>query len=116
MHDAWLETAIDYKIEWERELERRKRLGIEAAEPIPHPDDIEIDMRTGQVIVKGPFTKEEKARLDWARERKAAFEKELAELRQELIDNPDHEYRKFIEDDIAHAEKIIAIIRRAIPD
>ena len=116
LHDEWLATAIEYKIDWERELERRKHLGIEASDPIPHPDDIEIDMATGQVIVKGPFTKEEKAKLDWACERKAEFEQELTELRQELIDNPDHEHRKFIEDDIAHTEKILSILRRVIPD
>lgn len=28
LHDEWLETAINYKVEWERELERRKRFPI----------------------------------------------------------------------------------------
>jgi hypothetical protein len=42
-------------------LKRRKRLGLDLPEPVPHPDDITIDMRTGRVIVKGPFTKEEHA-------------------------------------------------------
>jgi hypothetical protein len=116
LHDEWLETAIEYKVDWERELERRQRLGIEAPDPIPHPDDIEIDMRTGEAVIKGPLTREEKAELDLFRERKTAFEQALAEHRQELIDNPDHEYRKFIEDDIAHTEKILTIIRRVIPD
>jgi hypothetical protein len=115
-HDEWLDVAISYKIDWERELERRREHGIEAPEPIPHPDHIEIDMRTGQVTIKGPFTKEEKATWDKFRERKAAFELERAELRQELIDNPDHEHRRFVENEIAHTEKILAIIRRAIPD
>jgi hypothetical protein len=116
LHDEWLETAIEYKIDWERELERRQRLGIEAPDPIPHPDDIEIDMRTSQVIVKGPFTKEEKVRYDFFRKRKAEFQQEIADFRQELIDNPDHEHRSFIEDEIKHAEKIVGLIRRIIPD
>lgn len=116
LHDEWLQTAIEYKTEWERELERRKRLGLEAADPIPHPDDIEIDLRTGEVIVKGPFTKEEKARLDFLRERKAVFEQSVAELRQDLVDNPDHEHRKFIEDEIAHYEKLLSMIREVTPD
>jgi len=30
---------------------------------VPHPDDIEIDMNTGEVIIKGPMTEEEKLRL-----------------------------------------------------
>ena len=59
-HDEWLRTAIEYKVEWERELERRRALGVVAPDPIPHPDDIEIDMETGAVIVRGPMTKEDK--------------------------------------------------------
>ena len=116
LHDEWLVAAITYKIEWEQELERRRQLGIDAPEPIPHPDDIEIDMRTGQILIKGPMTREEKDRLDRLRNRKADFELQLAEFRQELIDDPDHEYRRFIEDEIAHSERILGIIRRVIPD
>lgn len=116
LHDEWLEVAISYKVDWERELERRRQLGIEAPDPIPHPDDIEIDMRTNQVIIKGPMTKEEKATWDMFRQRKADVELELAELRQELIDDPDHEHRGFIEDEIAQDERILDIIRRVIPD
>ena len=29
LHDEWLETAIEYKVEWEKELARRQRLGID---------------------------------------------------------------------------------------
>lgn len=116
LHDEWLEVAISYKVDWERELERRRQLGIEAPDPIPHPDDIEIDMRTNQVIIKGPMTKEEKATWDMFRQRKADVELELAELRQELIDDPDHEHRGFNEDEIAQDERILNIIRRVIPD
>ena len=54
LHDEWLETAITYKIDWERELERRKVMGGTGPEPLPHPDDIVINMRTGQVEIKGP--------------------------------------------------------------
>jgi Family of unknown function (DUF5681) len=57
-HDAWLETAFDYKVQWERELERRQRLGIVAPEPLPHPDDIEIDMKTGKVALRGSGDRE----------------------------------------------------------
>ena len=116
LYDQYLNTAIDYKTEWERELERRKALGTEAPEPIPHPDDIEIDLRTGEVVIKGPMTKEQKARWDWLRERKAEFEQELAELRQLLRDEPDYEHREQAEADIAEDEKILAMFRRVLPD
>jgi Family of unknown function (DUF5681) len=59
-----LEKAVDYKFYWGRELERRKSLGITGPEPVPHPDDVHIDVRTGEVTIVGPWTKEEKAELD----------------------------------------------------
>src|SRR5690606_8738846 len=76
LHDEWLETAITYKVDWERAIERCKRQGIEPPSPLPHPDDIVIDMRTGEVRIKGPMTLEEKKNWDWMHERKAEFEKE----------------------------------------
>ena len=61
LREELVKVAIEYKRDWEFELERRKRLGItDAPEPVPHPDDIEIDLETGTVRIVGPLTKEEK--------------------------------------------------------
>jgi hypothetical protein len=47
-----LKTAIEYKAEAEREAERRRRLGITYVDPTtPHPDDVVIDMQTGDVAM-----------------------------------------------------------------
>jgi hypothetical protein len=46
--------AMEYKHNWEQELERRARLGLSGPEPLPHPDDIIIDRKTDQVIINGP--------------------------------------------------------------
>lgn len=116
LHDAWLETAIEYKVEWDRELARRERLGVEGPEPLPHPDDVVIDVRNGGVRIIGPMTPEEKAERDWMRARKAEFEAELAELRQELIDDPKLPHRDLIEADIRSNEEIIALMRKVVPD
>lgn len=110
LYDEFLKTMIDYKVDWDRELERRKRLGINGPQPIPHPDHIEIDFNTGAVRVKGPMTKEEKAFLDKLRPRKSTLIAELKELEQELIDYPDHECRRIIEDDIAHNQRLLTIL------
>lgn len=65
LNDRWLETAIEYKVNWERELSRRKGLGITGLpEPLPHPDHVEIDLDEGTARIIGPRTKEEKAALD----------------------------------------------------
>ena len=38
LHDEWLQVAINYKVEWEQELERRRRCGIVAPDPLPPAD------------------------------------------------------------------------------
>ncbi len=82
LHDAYLETAIEYKTEWEKELRLRKERGIDGPLPIPHPDDIVINMRTGQVVIKGPITPEEKAELDEFIAGRAEIERELARVKR----------------------------------
>ncbi len=116
LHDQWLETAISYKVDWERELERRNALGIVAPAPLPHPDDIIIDMKTGLVRVKGPMTKEEKVVWDRFRERKKECDETIAELEDLLRKEPDYPYRDAVLEDIEHEKRIRAIISRAIPD
>jgi hypothetical protein len=65
LYNQYLEAMIEYKVDWERELARRARAGVSGPDPIPHPDDIFIDMRTSRATVRGPMTPEEKA--DWDR-------------------------------------------------
>src|SRR5215203_3956811 len=88
LHDSWLKTAIEYKIDWDQEFERREHLGITGPDPIPHPDDIIIDMKTGSVRMKGPFTKEEKPAWDKLRARKADCDIEIAYLKDLLQQEP----------------------------
>jgi hypothetical protein len=114
LSDEWLKTAIEYKHEWEEELERRERLGVSGPEPLLHPDDIEIDMKTGQVIVKGPMTKEEKVRWDRLRARVEECDLEIKELTASLQDRKVKRFRRFIEDEIAHEKRLRDIIVRAI--
>jgi hypothetical protein len=116
LYDEWLDTAINYKVQWERELERRERLGITGPEPLPHPDHVIVDMRTGEVRIKGPATKEEKAEFDMWRERKMGFEQELEELQSLLKNEPDYEYRDQVLADIEHTERVLQAIRKLIPD
>lgn len=100
-HDDWLRTAIEYKVEWEQELERRERLGIKAPDPIPHPDDIVIDMNTSDVKMRGPITKEQHAAWVQLARRRDASEEEIALLRQDLAAETDARVRQIIEDQIA---------------
>jgi hypothetical protein len=82
LRDEYLEAALAYKAEWERELERRRQSGETGPEPLPHPDDIVIDLQTGAVAVKGPMTKEEKAK--WDRKAAPLFD-EAAAIESDMI-------------------------------
>ena len=93
LHDDWLNTAIAYKTGWENELYRRARSGIVLPAPLPHPDDIVIDMKTGGVIIKGPMTKEEVqtwTELSRAREEAATS---ITILKAELVSPKNAKYR-----------------------
>ena len=114
--DTWLETAMTYKIEWERELDRRARLGItDLPPPLPHPDHIIIDMNAGTARVIGPMTREQKATYDQLLERKAEAEVEAEELTAILATEKDPRMRAFIEDDLAHTRKILEMFDRMAP-
>lgn len=112
----WLQTAIEYKHEWEQEIARCERIGAPIPEPIPHPRDLEIDMKTGQVIVKGPFTPEEKVKWDKLRERKKECLEEIKFFKKEMGKAKNAKFRKFMEDEIAHEQKLYDMISRVIKD
>ncbi len=44
-----LEVMIEYKQKWTSELERRQRHGIIAPDPVPHPDDIFVELIEGNI-------------------------------------------------------------------
>jgi hypothetical protein len=113
-HDEWLKAAIEYKVDWEAELERRRTLGIVAPDPLPHPDDIVIDMRTGEVLIKGPLTKEEKAIWDRMRDRVVRCDEAIATLSAMLKDPKQKSYRHLMEEEIAHELKVRNMIVSAI--
>jgi hypothetical protein len=95
LHRDFFDAMIDYKVTWERELARRKKLGLQMPEPTPHPDDIVIDMGAGTAYVDGPWTEDEKALLDECR---AAADAEGKALRDWLIER---------RDEAAHANRAV---------
>ena len=109
LNEQWFEAAVNYKVEWERELARRARLGITGEEPLPHPDHVVIDLNEGTVQIRGPATKEEKRQLERWRHFREVFVEELVELREALAE-PGCENVVDVEAEIARTEKAIAII------
>jgi hypothetical protein len=52
-HNLCLQTAIEYKAKWERDIEHCRRYGLPIPEPFPHPDNVLIDEETGNVTIVG---------------------------------------------------------------
>lgn len=113
--DEWFSTALDYKIEWERELDRRKLLGIkDLPEPVPHPDQVKIDMNTAEARIQGPATKEEKAQLELWLERKTMFEEERDELLEDIKAEDDADVRVCMEEDLQQVDRVLEIIEKLV--
>lgn len=116
LNDAWVETAITYKVEWEQELARRAKHGItDLPDPLPHPDHVIIDMREGTARVVGPSTKEEKAECDKWAARKVDFTLELEEFVAHLEAETNPEIRHVLEEEIERTRRILQIIQQCLP-
>jgi hypothetical protein len=110
----WLETALNYKLDWEDELDRRKKLGLTGPEPIPHPDDVHVNVRTGEVSIIGPMTRQEKAALDHLYDRVEEADRNIEHLSAQKEKIRSKMMREYVETEIAHErflrEKIVSKI------
>lgn len=115
LNDRWLETAIEYKVEWENELRRREQLGItDQPDPLPHPDHVKIDLIEGTAAIIGPATKEEKAEFDWMVDRRDTWAEELEQALEERTQTDDPEKIKVLDQDIDFARRVLATIEKIL--
>lgn len=70
-------TMVEYKHNWDQEIERCRKSRLPEPQMIPHPDDIILDPNTGGVQILGPQTKEQKKRLADALERRAEAQEDV---------------------------------------
>lgn len=110
----YMDQMIKYKKTWSEELERRASLGLPIDAPVPHPDDVHIDMRRGVIEVVGPFSPEEKEKRDYYkelliewRETRTRYEDILARPIEHEIER---EHRQFVVDELAQCHKIIPML------
>lgn len=116
LNNEWLETAIEYKVGWEKELLRRETLGItHLPDPLPHPDHIEIDMYEGTARMIGPTTREEKAELDALIENKAVLFDQLRDIRDEIEATDDPKLLRQLEKKWDEALAFIGFINKLAP-
>ncbi|WP_108816927.1 DUF5681 domain-containing protein [Loktanella sp. Alg231-35] len=109
--DDWLSTAIEYKVEWERELHRRQALGItNLPPPLPHPDQVKINMNTGLAHIEGPATKEQVAQVELWRGRQQDFQEELCDIEDMLKRARKPERIAQLQEEKLQVEKVLEII------
>lgn len=59
-----LKATLEYVEDATLELMRRKRERVSGPEIIPHPDDIDVDPKTGSIVFHGPVTADQKMAQD----------------------------------------------------
>ena len=116
LHDEWQNTAINYKVEWEKELARREKSGIEAEDPIPHPDDLVINMQTGTVRILGPMTRDEKQLWDEARKVKLDLSESIKVAERSLERERDPDKRQQLIESINENRSLLERIAALPPN
>ena len=111
---ANMEAFTDYKIQWNREIERCQRLGLPDPQPIPHPDDVLIDYRKGTFRIAGPITKEEKAHWDRMIARRDEAQQEVLEYRRLIKEEP--QFRDCHMENLGWEQRIFDIINEKLPE
>jgi hypothetical protein len=98
--DRTFAAALDYKLKWDEELERRKSLGITGPAPLPHPDDLHLNFQTSEVTIVGPLTKEGKAQWDRLHDLLEQADRELETMTAQLKKTRSRPYRASLEHEI----------------
>jgi hypothetical protein len=84
-----LRAAVEGKEYWAGVFAEYDRRGIDRPDPVPHPDDVVIDYKTGEVRIKGPVMTEQKDARETAIFIKKKFERDLAICIKAMEANPD---------------------------
>ena len=112
LHDEWMDVAMTYKIEWERELDRRRRLGITGLpEPLPHPDHIVFDMQTGTAYVRVHPPRKRRNSGTWSRIDDLDLKK--SSLTSKSSRTTPRGPRDVVDQEIERTKKVLAIIETA---
>ena len=108
--DRMFDMALDYKLTWEKELERRERLGITGPAPLPHPDNVRLNFLTSEVTFIGPLIKQQKAELDRLHDLVEQADGEVESLTAQLKKTRSKSYRASLEDEIAELRRLRGLL------
>lgn len=107
-------TYLALSIALSEDLKQCERAGIEQPEPLPHPDDIILDTKTGGVRIEGPETKEQKARYDRACVHRAQAQGEVSFLADKYRRARSEKMKAFYLEEWHWAQRMFDIINDAL--
>jgi hypothetical protein len=80
--------AVEYKEHWGRVLAERARSGASGPEPVPHPDDVIIDPKTGEIRFDGPVSEQQWMAQERLRAMWPEFRQMLRQVDEKLKSDP----------------------------
>jgi hypothetical protein len=107
-----LKTAVEYKEKWASIFAECDRRDIDRPQPLPHPDDVVIDYKTGDVRVQGPVLTEQREAQETALDNKSKFERDIEICITAMEANPDNLELRRTHDELT---KIVDWLRRGAP-
>lgn len=115
LQKSYFEATADYKMKWEQEIERCRRLGLPEPTPVPHPDDIRVDFRNGTVSIEGPLCEDEKAALNRMIDRRNAAQEEVTYCANEYRKTRSPRMKEILLGDWIAEQRIFDIINDKLP-
>ncbi len=107
-----LKTAVEYKEKWASVFAECDDRDIDRPHPLPHPDDVVIDYKTGAVRIQGPVLTEQREAQETALDNKRKFERDLEICITAMETSPDNSELRRTHDELA---KIVDWLRRGAP-
>jgi len=84
-----------YKLRWTREFDLARRVHGPEPTQLPHPDHVNIDPYSGELVISGPQTREEKKAWDHMKFELQESTKLLCQCQAKAAANPSHVNLKF---------------------
>jgi hypothetical protein len=85
---SYLEAAINYKQDAEEVIRRHDSEGLPPPDFYPHPDDLEIDLYTGEVVIDGPMTEDQAGAQEVVRKISLKKLMRFFEVQSALVEDP----------------------------
>jgi hypothetical protein len=107
-----LYAAVEYKETWAVAFASYDRAGVDRPEPVPHPDDVNINYETGDVTITGPVMTEQKVARERLLAARSELEQNLTDCIKAMEADPDDLSLRRVRKKLT---QIIAWLRRGAP-